>query len=498
MLLASKLLAAKYRRFATFVKKGHSMKTLLILSLTLGLAAGTARISYAAGGSDPTHILLPSAPRTVTISEADTPPTIRTGLLQATHIVPPQEEKVATVFGGDTVNWVFDGGHVVSRFISVKPKTVGGTTDLHIVSDHGNEYTLQLHEVSAEADPHFDSKVMIAPGDQTGKDKLAALPVFVPAAELEKAKADAAAAQAEQLASAKAQASNTEEYRSHYPGTLHFDYIWDRKKGDALGLQQVWHDDKFTYQRGQFQETPALYEVKDGKFSHQFRLRRWTLHHSQTGVTWLPHHRQTEGAVLPDRRGEVAMIDSDNATVPEQPVFMPPLKKGFPVALILIGVIVVIALANLTNLVGSRGKTATRSNLSAQPSSISPQQVKSYQTMQATEARRDAEDRQQHGITQSGPASQQAAGYSASDIPGPEADTAAPMTAAQRQSIYGDSPNAPQKTSNASQAHAEARQRQLAREKQQQDAINSDTVAIDCGRPSGSATNPANALAECQ
>ena len=30
-------------------------------------------------------------------------------------------------------------------------------------------------------------------------------------------------------------------------------------------MQQIWRDDKFTYLRGQFQETPALYEVKDKK-----------------------------------------------------------------------------------------------------------------------------------------------------------------------------------------------------------------------------------------
>ena len=59
----------------------------------------------------------------------------------------PAEEKVANVFAGDTVAWVFDGGHVASRFISVKPKVANGTTDIHIVSDHGNEYTLQLTEV---------------------------------------------------------------------------------------------------------------------------------------------------------------------------------------------------------------------------------------------------------------------------------------------------------------------------------------------------------------
>ena len=181
------------------------------------------------------HHLQPSAPRNIVITDTEQPPVILTGQLQATLIVLPPEEKVATVFGGDTVNWVFDGGHVASRFISVKPKTAGSSTDLHIVSDHGNEYTLQLREVSSDADAHFDSKVMITPGDQAGKDKLAAMPVFVPAADLDRAKAEAATAKAAQVAELKAQETKAEQYRSSYPGTLHFDYTWDRKKGDDLG-----------------------------------------------------------------------------------------------------------------------------------------------------------------------------------------------------------------------------------------------------------------------
>ena len=243
------------------------MKTLPILFMTFGLAAGVTTSSHAATNPDPKHVLLPSAPRTVTITETDTPPVIRTGLLQATLIELPAEEKVATVFGGDTVSWVFDGGHVASRYISIKPKVANSTTDVHIVSDRGNEYTLQLREVSADSDPHFDSKVFVTPGDQTGKDKLAAMPVFVPAAELDKAKREAAEAQAKQTNDLKAAQTKADAYRSQYPGELHFDYTWDRKKADALGLQQVWRDDKFTYLRGHFQETPALYELKDGKGS---------------------------------------------------------------------------------------------------------------------------------------------------------------------------------------------------------------------------------------
>jgi type IV secretion system protein VirB9 len=215
--------------------------------------------------STETHPLHPGAPRTMVVSESDKPPEIRAGLLQSTLIVLPVEEKVANVFAGDTVNWIFDGGHVASRFISVKPKTANAATNIHIVSDHGNEYTLQLREVSNDSDPHFDSKVFVNPGDQAAKDRLAQLPVFVPAAELDKAKQDAVAAKAAQAAELKTEQTKAEQYRSEYPGTLHFDYAWDEKKGRELGLQQIWHDDKFTYLRGQFQETPALYEVKDKK-----------------------------------------------------------------------------------------------------------------------------------------------------------------------------------------------------------------------------------------
>jgi type IV secretory pathway VirB9-like protein len=239
------------------------VKPPIIIALSLGLAFAI----NAQATTDQAHHLQPSAPRTVTVSNADAPPSIRAGLLQSTLILLPAEEKVATVFGGDTVNWVFDGGHVASRFISVKPRVANAATDIHIVSDHGNEYTLQLREVSSDADPHFDSKVFVLPGDKVARDRLTELPVFVPAAELEKAKAEAATAKAAAAAELKAEDNKAEQYRSQYPGRLHFDYVWDEKKGKALGLEQVWHDDKFTYLRGHFQETPALYETKDGKGS---------------------------------------------------------------------------------------------------------------------------------------------------------------------------------------------------------------------------------------
>ena len=241
------------------------MKPPILIFVASGLAL-TASVASASGPTTPEQKhLQPNAPRTITVSEADTPPVVRAGLLQSTLILLPDPEKVANVFAGDTVDWVFDGGHVASRFISIKPKLANSTTDVHIISDHGNEYTLQLREVSGDDDPHFDSKIFISPGDKAAKDRLAELPVFVPAAELDKVRQEAAAAKAAEAAILKTEQSKEEAYRSQYPGSLHFDYTWDKSKGKELGLQAVWRDDKFTYLRGQFQETPALYEVKDKK-----------------------------------------------------------------------------------------------------------------------------------------------------------------------------------------------------------------------------------------
>ena len=237
------------------------MKPLIPIALATNLALAAAPLR----ALPPAQILAPSTPRTVTVSESSTPPLVRAGLLQSTLIVLPAEEKVANVFAGDTVDWVFDGGHVASRFISIKPKLAGSSTDIHIISDHGNEYTLQLHEVSAEDDAHYDSKVFLNPGDKTAQQRLTDLPVFVPAADLDKAKQEAAAAKAAEAAELKTEEAKAEQYRSQYPSLLHFDYAWDEKKGKELGLQQIWRDEKFTYLRGKFQETPALYEVKDKK-----------------------------------------------------------------------------------------------------------------------------------------------------------------------------------------------------------------------------------------
>jgi type IV secretion system protein VirB10 len=167
-------------------------------------------------------------------------------------------------------------------------------------------------------------------------------------------------------------------------------------------------------------------------------------------------------------------IPNTPATIPEQPEAKPPLKKGMPVVIALVTILAILGIANVSSLLRGNKKTAPASALQMRPTSPNAQQVSSFETQQQLQAQHDAEEKQKQQELVAAMQQLQAA-----ETPGPESANAAPMTTAQRDAIYGSSPNAPQHTSNVSEVHAEARQKALAREKQKQDAINSGTVAID-------------------
>jgi type IV secretion system protein VirB10 len=172
------------------------------------------------------------------------------------------------------------------------------------------------------------------------------------------------------------------------------------------------------------------------------------------------------------------------ATIPEQPDAKPPLRKSMPVVIALVAILAILGIANVTSLLRGNKKTAPTSALPMRPASPSAQQVSSFETQQQLQAQHDAEEKQRQQELLA--AMQQF--QNADGTPGPESTSAAPMTAAQRDAIYGGSSNAPQRTSNVSEAQAEVKQRALARERLKQDAINSGTMAIDFARTGESAT----------
>ena len=73
--------------------------------------------------------------------------------------------------------------------------------------------------------------------------------------------ADARIADATALAAGEAEA-----FRADYPTRLKFPYRLDNKAREwPFLVEGMWHDGRFTYLRSNAQESPALYEEKDGQ-----------------------------------------------------------------------------------------------------------------------------------------------------------------------------------------------------------------------------------------
>ena len=195
---------------------------------------------------------------------------------------------------------------------------------------------------------------------------------------------------------------------------------------------------------------------------------------------------------------ETIPVIDHSPTVPGQPQAAAPMKTSKPLLIGACVVVGVIGIANVGNLASGHAKNQpVKSSLPSKPVVSDSNQVNSFQTMQARQAQHDQAEllRQQELAAQAAILQQQ------QETPGPESANAPAMTPAQRQAMYGsNNPNAPQKTSGASEAQAQAKQRALAREQQHQQALASDTVAIDfsssAGQGSAGAGKSSGVLAE--
>ena len=397
----------------------------------------------------PRHLARSSAPAQRAahrhgVRGADTPPVIRAGLLQSTLIVLPAEEKVANVFAGDTVDWVFDGGHVASRFISVKPKVANGSTDIHIVSDHGNEYTLSCARSPVMRDPHFDSKVFIAPGDKAAKDRLTQLPVFVPAAELDKAKQEAAAAQGSTGRDLKAEQTKEESLSQPVSRLTSL-----RLHLGPEERQGAWPSADMARRQVHVPARPVSGDAcslrGEGQESHR----------SSTSISPMastPCRSSWTTAISPSASRRLSFTaaggESSHAGAKrERPCHRPgtarakpPLRKSMPVVIALVVIVALIGIANISSLLSGNKKAAPAERTADASATPNAQQVSSFETQQQMQARHDAEERQHQ--QELAAAMQQL--QQDQSVPGPEVASAPPMTAAQRDAIYGDSPNAPQ------------------------------------------------------
>ena len=196
-------------------------------------------------------------------------PRLRARMRHTTVIVLPAGERILDFVAGDSEYWHLTGAANVAY---LKPLGEDAATNIALVCESGRIYSFLVSE-HGEKPPHL--VVRVEPGAEAAA--MSGAPGFVARSEVAAYRDMAAqAAEAALLAHEEAEAAITEAreraeteieaFRASYPTRLAFEYRLD---GDAAKrpflVEAMWHDGRFTYIRSRAQESPALYELKDGE-----------------------------------------------------------------------------------------------------------------------------------------------------------------------------------------------------------------------------------------
>ncbi|MDE2878592.1 TrbG/VirB9 family P-type conjugative transfer protein, partial [Candidatus Palauibacter soopunensis] len=172
----------------------------------------------------------------------------------------------------DSEYWHLTGAANVAY---LKPLAEDAATNVALVCESGRIYSFLVSE-HAEEPTHLVFRVE-AGAEAAGMAGGMGGPAFVARSEVTAYQEMAAeAAEAVRRARERAEAgigeareqaaSEIEAFRAAYPARLAFEYRLDRgASGRPFLVEAMWHDGRFTYIRSRAQESPALYEMKDGE-----------------------------------------------------------------------------------------------------------------------------------------------------------------------------------------------------------------------------------------
>jgi len=176
-------------------------------------------------------------------------------------IVLPESEQILDFVCGDKDFWVVNGNENIAY---VKAAKEGAMTNLNLITASGNIYSFVLVEVSNLPNTEPDLKVFIEPKEQSMISAANAPRRFVPRSEVE--------GYLQRIEDDNKEIQHLNEIRDkEIDKAVHdilskarFTYRFDPKK-KPFHVKAIWHDAKFTYIQAEPEETPTLYEVRDGK-----------------------------------------------------------------------------------------------------------------------------------------------------------------------------------------------------------------------------------------
>lgn len=198
---------------------------------------------------------------------------LNTRVRHTTVITLPASENILDFVVGDLDYWHLSGSANVAF---LKPTEEGVETNVALVCESGRIYPFLVSE-SPETQPHLVVRFDAAEPDTATTAGEAHRPAFVAAAQVasyqamaQQATTDAAEKRRtadEEIAAAQAAAdTRVNTFRAEYPGRVRFPYrLQDKAKRWPFLVEGMWHDGQFTYLRSLAQESPALYEQRDGQ-----------------------------------------------------------------------------------------------------------------------------------------------------------------------------------------------------------------------------------------
>jgi type IV secretion system protein VirB9 len=182
-----------------------------------------------------------------------------------TLIVLPKNESILDYTCGDKEFWIVNG---TANFAYVKPAKEKSETNLNLITASGNVYSFVLREISDTPAGEPDLKIFLEPKEESMLSAINSAPRFVSAAQVEDYRQQVEIAK-DQARAVKEQAQATvdqevSKVRSDYPAKVHFSYRFPAND-KLFRVAAIYNDGKFTYIHANPQETPAVYELKDGK-----------------------------------------------------------------------------------------------------------------------------------------------------------------------------------------------------------------------------------------
>ena len=197
---------------------------------------------------------------------------LRTRVRHTTVIQLPGRENILDFVVGDSEYWHLTGA---ANLAFLKPISEGVSTNVALVCESGRIYSFLVSEQPGQ--PHLVVRIASAAESDPRISPGAHQPAFVARDQVEayqqmaeQARMTAGAAQAEadqQIDTVRQQAeAEISSFRADYPTRLKFPYrLQDKALKWPFLVEGMWHDGQFTYLRSNAQESPALYEIKEGK-----------------------------------------------------------------------------------------------------------------------------------------------------------------------------------------------------------------------------------------